>query len=209
MSAPAGTSDPLVVCESLVRIHQHGPVEVQALQGLDLAVDSGEMIAVVGPSGSGKSTLLSVLAGADQPSAGRVRVAGLDLTRMSRTSRLDYRRRVVGLVRQQTARNLVPYLTARANVVLPLALAGHPRRRRQARADELLESMGVGHCVDRLPGEMSGASSSGRRSRWRSRTARGSCSPTSRPASWTSPPPRRSSACCGPPTGRPARRWSW
>ncbi|WP_421736080.1 ABC transporter ATP-binding protein [Cellulomonas sp.] len=147
---------PLVECESLVRIHQHGSVEVQALQGLDLVVGAGEMIAVVGPSGAGKSTLLSVLAGADLPTAGSVRVAGWDLTALSRAQRLAYRRDVVGFVRQQTARNLVQYLTARGNVELPLALAGRGPRARRARADELLETVGVGHCADRLPSQMSG-----------------------------------------------------
>lgn len=78
-SAAAPGEDQLIVCESVVRIFQHGPIEVQALQGLDLHVVAGEMIAVVGPSGAGKSTLLSILAGADSPTAGTVRVAGWDL----------------------------------------------------------------------------------------------------------------------------------
>lgn len=146
----------LVECEQLVRIHQHGAVEVQALQGLDLTVMAGEMIAVVGPSGAGKSTLLSVLAGADQPTAGRARVDGWDLTALDGARRAAYRRSVVGLVRQQTSRNLLPYLTARANVELPLALAGTSRRARRARADELLAAVGVADCAERLPGQMSG-----------------------------------------------------
>jgi putative ABC transport system ATP-binding protein len=148
--------DPLIVCESVVRIHQHGRIEVQALQGLDLHVDKGEMIAVVGPSGAGKSTLLAILAGADTPTAGTVRVAGWDLTRMSGTERVAYRRGVVGLVQQQASRNLIPYLTAIDNVLVPLGLAAYPRRLRAARAAELLERVGVAHCAGRLPRQLSG-----------------------------------------------------
>jgi putative ABC transport system ATP-binding protein len=148
--------DALIACESVVRIFQHGVIEVQALQGLDLFVDKGEMIAVVGPSGSGKSTLMSVLAGEDEPSAGRVRVDQWNLMAMSRADRVEYRRGVVGFVRQQTASNLVPYLDAAGNVGLPLALAGSPRRSRAARVAELLELTGVGHCAARRPSEMSG-----------------------------------------------------
>ena len=148
--------DPLIVCESVVRIHQHGRIEVQALQGLDLHVDKGEMIAVVGPSGAGKSTLLSILAGADTPTAGTVRVAGWDLTRMSGSERVAYRRGVVGLVQQQASRNLIPYLTAIDNVLVPLGLAAYPRRLRAARAAELLERVGVAHCAGRLPRQLSG-----------------------------------------------------
>ena len=95
-----------------------------ALQGLDLLVDPGEMIAIVGASGSGKSTLLSILGGLDVPSAGRATVAGHDLTAMGRRERTLYRRRVIGFVWQQTARNLLPYLSAAENVELPMILDG-------------------------------------------------------------------------------------
>jgi ABC-type lipoprotein export system ATPase subunit len=147
---------PLVVCESLVRIHRTGSVEVQALQGLDLVVDAGEVLAVVGASGSGKSTLLAVLAGADAPTAGRVTVGPWDLTALSRADRVAYRRSTVGVVWQQAARNLVPYLTAAENVVLPMALAGTPRRARAARAAELLAMVGVAGVADRRPAACSG-----------------------------------------------------
>jgi ABC-type lipoprotein export system ATPase subunit len=161
MSAPAPTTrepthTPLIDCDNVVRIYQQGTIEVQALQGLDLHVGRGEMIAVVGPSGAGKSTLLTLLAGADQPSAGKVHVDGWDLTSMSRADAVEYRRSVVGLVRQQTARNLVPYLTAQGNVALPLSLAGVRKRARADRALQLLERVGVAHCAHRLPREMSG-----------------------------------------------------
>ena len=148
--------DALVVCDNLVRIYQSEGIEVQALQGLDLLVHEGEMIAIVGASGSGKSTLLQVLAGVDAPTAGRALVAGHDLLDLSRSERIRYRRQVVGFVRQQTARNLVPYLTARQVVDLPMTIAGVHRRDRGPRVSELLATFGVAHCADRRPHEMSG-----------------------------------------------------
>ena len=129
---------------------------MQALQGLDLLVAEGEMLAIVGASGSGKSTLLSILAGVDPPTAGRARVGEWDLLGMTRRERVRYRRHVVGLVRQQTARNLVPYLTAAQVVDLPLTIAGVGRRERRTRVAALLQAVGVGHCAGRRPAEMSG-----------------------------------------------------
>jgi putative ABC transport system ATP-binding protein len=154
--APEFGRDALIVCDNLVRIYQTGSIEVQALQGLDLLVGAGEMVAVVGASGSGKSTLLSILAGIDAPTAGRARVGEWDLLNMSRGDRVHYRRRTVGFVRQQTASNLVPYLTAREVVDLPMAAARKPKRERRARADELLAALGVADCADRKPAQMSG-----------------------------------------------------
>jgi ABC-type lipoprotein export system ATPase subunit len=148
--------DALVVCDNVVRIYQSDKIEVQALQGLDLLVHEGEMVAIVGASGSGKSTLLQVLAGVDAPTAGRAVVAGNDLGALSRSERVRYRRHVVGFVRQQTARNLVPYLTARQVVDLPMSIAGVGRRERGERTEALLEAVGVAHCADRRPDEMSG-----------------------------------------------------
>ena len=154
--APEFGRDALVVCESLVRIYQSGSVEVQALQGLDLAVDTGEMVAVVGASGSGKSTLLSILAGIDAATAGRARVDKWDLMAMSRADRVHYRRHTIGFVRQQTASNLVPYLTARQMVDLPMTAARARARLRRNRVVELLGMLGVAECADRRPAQLSG-----------------------------------------------------
>lgn len=150
------SEEALIVCESLVRIYQTGSIEVQALQGLDLVVNRGEMVAVVGASGSGKSTLLSILAGIDAPTAGKAGVGEWDLLAMSRADRVRYRRHTVGFVRQQAASNLVPYLTARQMVDLPMTAARKPAGQRRERAGELLDALGVADCADRRPGEMSG-----------------------------------------------------
>jgi peptide/nickel transport system ATP-binding protein len=148
--------DALIVCDRVVRIYAGDGLEVQALQGLDLLVEDGELTAVVGVSGSGKSTLMNILAGLDTPTAGSVRVAGYDLGALGRRERLTYRRTVVGFVWQQAARNLMPYLTCRQNVIKPMRLNRVPRRERGTRADELLEALGVAQCADRTPGQLSG-----------------------------------------------------
>ena len=146
----------LIVCDRLVRIYTAEGIEVQALQGLDLVVEAGELTALVGASGSGKSTLMNILAGLDTPTAGGVKVAGHDLATMTARQRLSYRRSVVGFIWQQTARNLLPYLTAFQNVELPLRLAGAGRGARRRQADQLLDLLGVAHCAGRRPDQMSG-----------------------------------------------------
>lgn len=153
---PPAAHDAAIWCESVVRIHQHGSLEVQALQGLDLTVARGEMIGVVGPSGAGKSTLLSILAGSDTPSAGSVMVDGWDLTGLGRRERVAYRRDVVGTIYQQTSRNLVPYLTAEQNVAMPLSFAHVRGKAARERAREVLERVGIAGLAERMPGQMSG-----------------------------------------------------
>ena len=146
----------LVECEGLVRIFKREGVEVVALQGLDLTVDPGEVVAIVGASGSGKSTLLSILSALDVPSAGSVRVAGSDLMTMSRSQRVHYRRHTVGFLFQQASHNLLPYLTAAENVALPMTLAGVAAPERASRAEHLLEVVGVPDVADRRMSELSG-----------------------------------------------------
>jgi ABC-type lipoprotein export system ATPase subunit len=149
-------SEALIVCDNLVKIYKVADLEVVALQGLDLLVESGEFIALVGASGSGKSTLLNILGGLDVPSAGRATVAGHALGEMGAAERTAYRRRVIGFVWQQSARNLLPYLTATENVELPMLLEGVSADQRQARAAHLLDLVGLAergaHRPDRLSG---------------------------------------------------------
>jgi ABC-type lipoprotein export system ATPase subunit len=146
----------LVESHNLVKIYKANDLEVVALQGLDLRVPRGEMLALVGPSGAGKSTLLNILGGLDEPSAGRCEVAGVDLTHLTQRERLLYRRRIVGHVWQQTGRNLLNDLSLLENVTTPMMLAGYPAKRRRSRATELLNLVGLGHRLDYKPERLSG-----------------------------------------------------
>ncbi|PYF96815.1 ABC-type lipoprotein export system, ATPase component [Georgenia satyanarayanai] len=146
--------EPDILCHGLVRIFSTEGVEVQALQGLDLRVERGDVVAIVGASGSGKSTLLSILSGLDRPTGGSAVVAGTDIGTMSRADRVRYQRHTVGFVWQQTSRNLLPYLTAAENIAVPLVLSGAEAR--AERVDELLSLLGIEHCRDRRPEQMSG-----------------------------------------------------
>src|ERR1700759_3580415 len=111
-------TDATITCIDLVRILSSEGVEVQALQGLNLRVESGELVAIVGASGSGKSTLLGILSGLDNPTAGSAVVAGRRLGSLSRKEKTDYHRFGVGFVWQQTGRNLLPYLDTSENIAV-------------------------------------------------------------------------------------------
>ena len=142
--APQTASNAFVTCDNLVKIYKVDTLEVVALQGLDLEVGQGEMVALVGASGSGKSTLLNILGALDTPSAGRCIVGGNDLTRLYEAQRTRYRGYVVGHVWQQSGRNLLPELTAAENVALPQMLGGEGAGKRQRKARELLDLVGLG-----------------------------------------------------------------
>ncbi len=140
-SMTADNDSAMIRCENLVKIYKTSEVEVVALQGLDLTVDRGELMAIVGNSGSGKSTLLNMLGGLDRPSAGQLFVDGKNLLKFTDNDYVEYKRNTVGFVWQNNARNLVPYLTAVQNVELPMLLDG--RRKRREKALKLLESVGL------------------------------------------------------------------
>jgi len=133
----------MIECENLVKIYKTGEIEVVALQGLDLTVERGEFMAIIGYSGSGKSTLLNMLGGLDKPSAGRLIVDGRNMLKQTDKDIYDYKRSVVGFVWQNNARNLIPYLTAIENVEMPMIITNKKERRK--RAIKLLEMVGLGH----------------------------------------------------------------
>lgn len=145
-----------ITCQDLFKIYKVADLEVVALRGLDLAVDRGEVLAIVGASGSGKSTLLNILAGYDTPSAGKVSVGDRDLLRMGGREVESYRRDEVGFVWQQTSRNLFPYLSALENVALPMMLTNTSPQEREERAENLLDLVGLADRAEHIPERLSG-----------------------------------------------------
>jgi len=133
----------MIECDNLVKIYKTSETEVVALQGLDLTVERGEFMAIIGNSGSGKSTLLNMLGGLDKPSAGKLTIDGRDMLKAGDSDLYDYKRSVVGFVWQNNARNLIPYLTALENVEMPMIVSS--RRKRRQRASQLLDMVGLGH----------------------------------------------------------------
>ncbi len=147
-------NDVMISCDNLVKIYKTDEIEVVALQGLDLEIKRGELMAIVGNSGSGKSTLLNMLGGLDKPSAGSLFVDGKNLLKFTDKDYMDYKRNTVGFVWQNNARNLIPYLTAVQNVEMPMLLKGTKARRK--RAEELLDKVGLSHRKNSKLSQMSG-----------------------------------------------------
>lgn len=143
-----------VIVRDLIKIYKIGQIEVQALRGLNVNVRKGEMISIIGPSGSGKTTLLNIIGGLDKASAGNIKVFDTDLTNLSTTDLVNFRRETVGHVFQNM--NLIPTLTAAENIELPMAALGIKADERKKRIDELLDVVGLKDRADHKPGELSG-----------------------------------------------------
>lgn len=143
----------MIHCEGLVKIFKTDDIEVVALQGLNLTVEQGEMMAIIGNSGSGKSTLLNILGGLDLPSAGTATVGPWNLLKMTKEKLIEYKRRTVGFIWQNNGRNLVPYLTALQNVELPMLIQGKADR---AYAKQLLSAVGLEHRMKNRLTQLSG-----------------------------------------------------
>lgn len=144
----------MIVCEDLVKIYKTDEIEVLALQGLEIRIAEGELMAIIGNSGSGKSTFLNMIGGLDRPSAGKLFVDGKDLFKLSEEELVEYKRKVVGFVWQNNGRNLLPYLSAEQNVMMPMMLTKEKEKREKARA--LLDLVGMAHKRNNRLSELSG-----------------------------------------------------
>lgn len=147
-------NQPMIECENLVKIYKTKDIEVLALQGLEVRIDKGELMAIIGNSGSGKSTFLNMIGGLDRPSAGRLIVDGKDLFKLNESELVDYKRKTVGFVWQNNARNLLPYLTAWQNVQMPMLFDSGAKKKQ--RALELLEMVGLSHRKNNRLNQLSG-----------------------------------------------------
>jgi putative ABC transport system ATP-binding protein len=142
----------MIELEAVTKVYQAGPVEVRALDGIDLSITDGDLVAIMGPSGSGKSTMMNILGCLDVPSSGTYRLDGIDVSSLRDNRLADIRNRKIGFVFQSF--NLIPRTSALRNVELPMVYGG--TRNRRARARAALERVGLGDRVDHLPNELSG-----------------------------------------------------
>lgn len=144
----------IIECENLVKIYKTSEIEVLALQGLDLVVEKGELMAIIGNSGSGKSTLLNMIGGLDKPSAGKLMVDGKNLFKFNEKQMIEYKRETVGFVWQNNARNLIPYLTAKQNI--DTVMVANPKHERKFNSIELLDMVGLTNRKNSRLGQLSG-----------------------------------------------------
>lgn len=149
-------NEALVTCDNVVKLYKKENIEVMALQGLDLVVQPGEFMAIIGKSGSGKSTLLNMLGGLARPSAGNVIIDGLDFSKCTERDLVNYRKNTVGFVWQKSGKNLFDYLTALENIEAVMCYTKISAKQKRARALELIELVGMAHKANAMPREMSG-----------------------------------------------------
>ncbi len=149
-------SNVLIDCDGLVKIYKTDDLEVMALQGLDLTIERGELIAIIGKSGSGKSTLLNIIGGLERPSAGKITFDGISLSELSESQMMEYRQKRVGFVWQKSSENLLPYLTAVQNVEMPLMFSRLSGKQKRRKAMEMLRQVGMEHRADSYPRMLSG-----------------------------------------------------
>ena len=147
----AGT---VIQCEKLAKTYAEGKMRTPVFDGLDLRVEAGETVAIIGASGAGKSTLLHLLGGLDTPTAGEVYVAGKKMSSLSNSARGQLRNQALGFVYQ--FHHLLPEFTALENVMMPVMLGGSDVKLAAQRAKALLEKVGLGHRIEHKPGELSG-----------------------------------------------------
>ena len=148
------TGVPLVQVENLSKLFYHGGRQLPVLREIDLSIQHGEMVSVVGKSGVGKSTLLHVLGTIDLPTAGKIKFEGRDITGLTPSQLADFRNRTIGFVFQ--FHHLLPEFTAVENVMMPLLIRRVPRARAEHKAQELLDAMGLKERLTHRPGELSG-----------------------------------------------------
>ena len=144
----------IISMNQIRKIYDTGKVKVEALKGIDLSIDAGELVAIVGPSGSGKSTLMNLLGCLDTPTSGEYQLAGENVAGVTRDQLAEIRNRRVGFVFQNF--NLLPHITSLENVELPMLFGGMKPAERRARASELLEKVGLGERGEHRPTELSG-----------------------------------------------------
>lgn len=142
----------ILMCEGVCKRYGSGNNQVTALDGIDLAVDKGEFVAIIGASGSGKSTLLHILGSVDKPTSGKVIIDGTDLSKLNPTQAAIFRRRKVGLVYQFY--NLIPTLTVQKNILMPLAL--DKKKPNKEYFEQIVHSLGIADRLDALPNQLSG-----------------------------------------------------
>lgn len=146
----------MISCEGLVKIYMTDNRKVMALEGLDLTIEEGEMMAIIGKSGSGKSTLLHIIGGLETPTAGNLLINGKDISSLKEKEMVTYRKSTVGFVWQKSARNLFPYMTTLQNVETPMYFRKGNEKKRRKRALELLEAVGMEEHANKFPAQLSG-----------------------------------------------------